>query len=276
MANLRIIYDNAADRAAISASSTAGALIPENMQNDLKGQIHRSEGTSVVYTLQWSPGDGVSAVVLPVCNLSATATIRVILFADEARNVVLADSGVLFACPGLDLGDWEWSVPINANSFIYGGYSKTAVYFEEIHFAAACEIHLEDAENPAGYIDCSRVLAGVWWSPQYNAGYGVRLNPAVDQSVQFRNDAGDLLADRGSQHETLSVPLPYMVESDRARLAQIFRYVGTAQNFFLSLYPGNGMSPKEQDHMVYGKRTNDGLSLDSFNKHSSKIEMEGW
>lgn len=44
MPNLRIISDNAADRAALSASSTAGALAVDNLKNDRKGQLWRSSG----------------------------------------------------------------------------------------------------------------------------------------------------------------------------------------------------------------------------------------
>ena len=55
MSNLRLIYDNATDRAtSISASTTSGALVAANLQNDFKGQVHRSTGTSVSYTLTWT------------------------------------------------------------------------------------------------------------------------------------------------------------------------------------------------------------------------------
>jgi hypothetical protein len=275
MPNLRLIYDNAADRATLTASSTAGALVASNLQTDLKGQIHRSTGTSVSYTLTWAAGEGISAAAIPACNLSASATIRVRLYSDAAGTVLLADSGTLFACPGAPLGEWDWSAPINANSFIFGGYSKTAVWFSSIHFARRCVIDLIDTDNPAGHIDAARLVAGVYWSPAHGAGHGVQAS-VTDESVISRNDAGDLLADRGAQHETLSVPLPYITEADRARLMQIFRYVGTAQNFFFSLFAGDGMSLKEQDHMLFGKRSNGSINFDFFNAHSTKIEMEGW
>ena len=46
MSNLRLIYDNATDRAtSISASTTSGALVAAYMQTDMKGQVHRSTGT---------------------------------------------------------------------------------------------------------------------------------------------------------------------------------------------------------------------------------------
>ena len=245
------------------------------MLTDFKGQIHRSTGTSVSYTLTWATGEGVSAVALPACNLSAGATIRVRLYSDAGGASLLADSGVRFACPGPGLDEWDWSAPINANSFIFGGYSKTAVYFPTIQFVRRAVIDLVDTYAPNGMIDCSRLVAGVYWTPRHGAGYGVQAG-IVDSSVQTRNDAGDLLADRGAQSESLSFPMPYMPESDRSRLAQIFRRVGTAQNFLLSLYPDEGMTLKEQDHMIFGKRENTMFETNFFNAYATKIAMKGW
>ena len=65
MPNLRLIHDNAADRAtSIAASTTSGALVAAYLQNDFKGQVHRSTGTSVTYTLTWTAGETVGAVAL--------------------------------------------------------------------------------------------------------------------------------------------------------------------------------------------------------------------
>ena len=64
MPNLRLIHDNAADRAtSLAASTTSGALVAAYMQNDFKGQVHRSTGTSVSYTLTWTAGETVGGVV---------------------------------------------------------------------------------------------------------------------------------------------------------------------------------------------------------------------
>ena len=48
--NVRIIYDNAADRATITASSTAGVLVASNMQDDRKSVVWRSTSTSATIT----------------------------------------------------------------------------------------------------------------------------------------------------------------------------------------------------------------------------------
>lgn len=276
MPNLRLIYDNAADRAtSLAASTTAGALVAAYLQNDFKGQAHRSTGTSVTYTLTWTAGETVGAVALPATNLSASATIRVRLYSDTGGTTLIADSGTVYACPGLNLGLWNWALPLNGNAFAYGGASKSAVWFSSHYFARRCVIDLADTGNPAGYIDNARLVVGAYWEPAYNASYGAQVS-VVDRTTNSRNDAGDNLADRGTQHDTLSLSLEWLGETDRARLMQIMRNAGTARNVFVSLLPGWVDAVAEQDHMIYGKRANAGVSFDHYALFSNKIDIEGW
>ena len=65
-------------------------------------------------------------------------------------------------------------------------------------------------------------------------------------------------------------------EADRARLMQIMRNAGIARNVFISLLPGWVDPVAEQDHMIYGKRANAGVSFDHYALFSNKIDIEGW
>ena len=276
MPNLRVIHDNAADRAtSLAASTTSGALVAANLQNDFKGQVHRSTGTSVSYTLTWTAGETVGGVALPATNLSASSTIRVRLYSDTGGSTLIADSGTVYACPGLNLGLWNWSLPLNGNAFAFGGASKSAVWFSSHYFARRCVIDLVDTGNPAGYIDNARLVVGSYWEPAINAGYGVEAN-VVDRTSNSRNDAGDNLSDLGTKHDTLSLKLGNVGETDRARLMQIMRNAGAARNVFVSLLPGWADPVAEQDHMIYGKRANAGVSFDHYALFSNKIDIEGW
>ena len=276
MPNLRLIHDNAADRAtSLAASTTSGALVAAYMQNDFKGQAHRSTGTSVTYTLTWTNGETVGGVALPATNLSATATIRVRLYSDTGGSTLIADSGAVYACPGLALGLWNWAQPINANAFAYGGASKSAVWFSEHWFARRCVIDVVDTLNAAGYVDCARLVIGAYFSPQYNASYGAAMG-VVDTTTSQRTDSGDLPPDRGTQHDRLSLDLKLMPESDRAQVMWIMRSAGTARNIFLSLLPSDASAVAEQDSMIYGKRANADVGFDFYGAFSNKIDMEGW
>lgn len=276
MNNLRIIYSNAADRAtSLAASTTAGSLVAAYMQSDIKGKAHRSTGTSVSYTLTWTDGETISGAGLPAMNLTADATARMRLWSDTGGTTLIADSGTGYACPGLDLGMWDWTLPLNANAFAYGGASKSAVWLDAAYFARRCVIDIVDTGNPAGYIDCSRLVIGNHWSPSKNADYGAKIG-LIDTTESKRNDAGDLLPDLGVKHDRMQLDLKLLNEADRAQLMRIARNAGTSRNIFLSLLPGNSMSVAEQDHMIYGKRDNSDVSSDYFSVFSQSFTMEGW
>ncbi|HEY1102975.1 MAG TPA: hypothetical protein VGE70_06070, partial [Burkholderiaceae bacterium] len=150
MANLRIISDNAADRATIVASSTAGSYGVANLKNELKGVPHRSGGTSVSFTLTWPNFQSVGGVAIPACNLTADATIRVRAWNAESGGTLLADTGNLFACPGANAGDPDWTVPLNANAFAFGGASKAVAFLNDHYAVKRVQIDLVDTLNAAG------------------------------------------------------------------------------------------------------------------------------
>lgn len=274
MQNLKIIFDNVADSATVTASSTSASLVASNMQSDIKSKVHRSTGLSVTYTLTWTKDVSIGGVALPATNLSGDSTVRIRLY--NAANAVIADSATVPAAPGLNLGLWNWSQPINANTFAYGGVAKVSHFFENHYQARKCVIDLVDtAANLAGYIDCSRLVVGAYWSPSINADWGASVS-IVDTSTTERSEAGDLISDRGILHDRLTFDLGALKEVDRANLMLLIRKSGTARNIFINLLPGDESSIAEQDFMIYGKRANSNVRYDFVNRFSSSFEVEGW
>lgn len=89
MSNMRIVFDNAASRGAISASSTDGALAASNLQVDDKTYVWRATGTVARLTLTWPVAEEIGAAVL-ISNLSPTATMRVRLSSEQqATNMFI-------------------------------------------------------------------------------------------------------------------------------------------------------------------------------------------
>ena len=237
MPNLRIIYSNTVSQATLTASSTAGALAAANMLNDRKASVHRSVGTTVAYTLKWATPQHVGGVALPATNLSPKALIRVRLFADEAMTDLVADTGVRKACPTTSLGLYNWDAPIDARAFAFGGASKVAAWFSsQPQTVRACSIVIEDLDNSAGYIDCSRLVVGPFWEAPKNADYGATAGVS-DLSKVVRSDSGDAMVVRGPMFETMSLPMSELTETARATLAKIVRSYGASQNLFFSLLP---------------------------------------
>lgn len=287
MPNIRIIYDNAADRANLSASSTAGSLAVSNLQNSIKGKVHRSVGLSVSYTLSWTTGETIGGVCLPATNLTGDATIRVRLYSDTAAAIQIADSGVQYACPGNTLDAWNWAEPLNSNAtaygqgnnanvFAYGDLSKVAVWFTEQYEVKACIIDIIDyAGNASGYIDCSRLVVGRYWEPIRNVQNGSLQFEQVDLSEHMRTDAGDLLSSRSILHDRLRCDLAYLEERDRAQFMLIAKHRGTSGHVLVSVFP-DGNNILSQDYTIYGKFTNYSTAQQLYGFYSIPLEIEGW
>ena len=135
-------------------------------------------------------------------------------------------------------------------------------------------IDLDDPDNPAGYIEAVRLVAGAYWSPEQNAAYGAGIT-TVDTSSQYRNGAGEQKVERGAMYRKLSLTLDHMTPLDRAELWRIVRGNGLSRPLFVSLYPDSDDVELEQAHQVYGRLANlAAITTPSFQAYATNIEIE--
>lgn len=269
--NLRIVSDNAADRATLVASSTAGLMEPTNLLTDIKSSWHRATGTSVTYTLTWAAAETISCVALPFCNLSPTATIRVRVYAANGTTV-LYDSNAVPACPAPALRPRGWTAAQAASAYAYGGGACARHWFAP-QSAFKLVIDLADPNNLHGYIEAARLVVGQYWSPLYN---DISASATfVDATIHERSGAGDLMSQAGTIHNKVPVDLSRVpAGTERAKLAGILRN-SRAYPIFLSLFPGWSDLELERDHTVYGKRMQDSdVAMQYALLYSTTIEIE--
>lgn len=270
MSYLRLIHDNAADRATIVASSTTGALGVQYLKTDRKGEVHRSVGTSVAYDLTWLTPQTIGGVALPAVNLTNMGEIRATAFNGAD---LLGDTGWTWAAPGLDTSDWDWEGELNGNAFPPGFLAKTAVWFREQLPVTRLVIELRDTYIQAGYIDCARIVAGRYWQPTFNAEKGAQNN-VVESFVTARSDAGDEVVDRGTQHDTMQLNLSVLLPQERAFMQRLMRTNGSARRIFISAVEGSGDTQLKQDWLIYGRPQIAPISFGDV--HSTQMTIEGW
>lgn len=275
--NVRIIYDNAADRGTLTASSTAGVLTVANLRDDKKSSVWRSTGTTATLTLEWATPETISGVVLPFCNFTASATIRLKGYVGTGPFNLVMDTGNVVAAPNGTFGIFNWgSSAIGVNTYAYGGgtYGRIWVPIYDIKSLTKLEIIIIDTANTQGYIECSRLVAGVHWAPKYNVGYEIPVT-LNDASSSFRNDASDLITEIGPQYKSLSLGLSNMINLDRTKLLSILRGNGKSKPLFISVFPNDFDTDKEQTYQIYGKLANAG-SINYINliQYTSQIDIE--
>lgn len=279
MPNLRILYDNVADEASsLTADSTSGTLVAANMLTDIKSEVHRSVGTSVRYTLEWTGVQTLNAVVLPFCNLTSTATVQARVYTNTADVVGTAtpavDSGAVLACAYAPLGSWGWGAAVlGVNAFSYGGASYGRVYFTATQ-GKKLVIDIVDTNNTAGYIESARIVTGAYWSPAINPAHGSSISPKSN-TTHKRTDAGDLRTERRPTSRSLRFDLSVITdEADRATVYDILVGNGMSRPVFVSLFPADAEPRLEQSHQIYGKLNDSALSHPSYGIFAAPLEFE--
>lgn len=251
MSNLRIIWDNAADRAFMVASSTAGGLGVSNLRTERKGEVHRSVGTNVTFTLTWAASQVLSGVVIPACNLTSEATMRVQGWDAETDGAQLLDTGSVPACPGQTLTAADWGQPVTAAMFALGAASKAAAWFGETAGVRRLQVNLSDPANPAGFLDCARLVVGKAWTPTSGASFGATYS-TDDLSDFSRSDSGGVLIDRAAVKESMTFSLDTMRGDDRADLDRLVRIVSGSRAILVSLLPDSSDRAFAHSTLIYG------------------------
>lgn len=77
MANLRIIHDNAADRATLVPSQVVAGMGATNLTSNIKSRVCRATSTYLGINAQWATPEPVNAVAMVFTNVSPTAIMRV-------------------------------------------------------------------------------------------------------------------------------------------------------------------------------------------------------
>lgn len=217
MANFRIVMDNAADRASVSASSTAGSLVAANMLTNDPELVWRATGKSATLTLTWSTAETISAVVIGWTNLTSQASVTVRAFTNTGDSTpvaqVTASPGSAIATLRSDVQAWLQS-PVSARKV---------------------EIVISDATNSAN-VEAGRIVAGTHHETEYNPGYGASI-AFVDKSIVTRTESGGVRRDPATIHRVLSVQFNYMKNSDALAFMSLAS-MGVGALVFVSLFPG--------------------------------------
>lgn len=284
---IRIISENAADRAVITADNTALGMGTEFLKTDIRGEVCRVLGSSASIVLEWDNLAQVGAVVLPMSSLGASSTIRVRAYLDKLGTVLIEDTGVKFAVPGALLANWDFTQqlnvnlqtgtykdqPLNVNAFTDTYIPIASVYFSQQWAIRKLVIDLVDPS--ATFIDISRLVVGGYSEFQYGAAYGASVS-TLDFTKNSRAESGDSKSEWGSKASTLSFDLEWVSSADRSKARQLISR-GIGSNMFFSLLPQHADPVLERDYSIYGKMAQTGsLAFNFYNIHNTQFRIESF
>ena len=282
MNNIRLIWDNAVDRASLITSSESGSLVATNLLSNLKGKVWRALDVNAGIVCTWPTPEPISCVVTAFNNLTPQATMRVFGYTFESDTQPAFDTGAVECAPAPALGQFLWGSPLGENFYQRGGASLFAhgyggygvVWVPGSHAVRKLEVHIFDLNNPETYIEVGRLIAGSVWSPKYNFSFGHSVT-FVDSSKNKRTESGDLRGERGPKWRRIEFELANMDSEDRAALLRMLRLNGTTEPFFVSLFPESDDKLLEQSYQLWGKFTDSAaLSQPNYDVYVSRLTIE--
>jgi hypothetical protein len=271
---MRIVCENVADLATLSAATTAGTLVPANLQNERKAKVHRSTGTSMSITAIFPVAKVINMLALCFTNLTASATVQVRGYTNSGDTTPAwtIAAATCVAPPYATRADGRganWGV----NTFGLGWFTHAVRWFTGGTVAKVI-IDVTDGANPWGYLEAGRLVLGDYWTPTYNPEYNATYE-WVDTTKNDRNDNGDSWSDQGFKYKKLTMNFSLMPIADRKRMSDLLRVNGLTSPFFLSIFPGDADIEKEHAHQAYGKLSSmSRISLPSFDRYAWPLEIE--
>ncbi len=264
--NLAIISANLVDGGSLSATSEASGFPVTNLKLEQKSLTWRSIGTSATITATM-PSAIINGVALAFTNLTSSATIEIQLYLSGASQLTTG------ALPMGFTYDPPHGFATNSGvSFAFGGGNYFSSFFAD-KTADEVRVIINDASNPDGRLEISRLIIGNGFTPKYNADYDALLTP-LDKTQGKRKESGDAVINRGTISKQLSFDLSAMPAEDKQEVNKIARRNGKSSPVFISLMPNVG-GEDEQSYQIYGYVTDDiPAVVRGFNLFSSSVQVE--
>ena len=270
----RLLARNVIDEA-LSATASPSALSTHPLSR-VQQQGHASTRTTSLatqtYTFTWSSDQTMNMVALARHNLRTAGTIRVQVYSDAACTTLLEDSTALAAFSTTGLSTLDVYRYLQA---VFRGKKCFAYYFTATRTTVrGLKITITDAANPDGFMEFSRLLAGLYFQPSLNPDYGGLGLEQASLSGQVRTDGGELKSDARARYRTERITHENIPdETDLAEFLAIADYLDKERDFWFSFYPGEG-GAKEIYHQGVFKFTQLGaLEPNYFSHHKAEYVM---
>ena len=121
--------------------------------------------------------------------------------------------------------------------------------------ADSYRITISDPDNPDGFIEVGRIIAGETFSPKFNVSYGLELE--YQESSEHRRTEGGSLRTIGddSLARRLPINLDWLEAPDRRRMSDELLRIGKRGDIYISVFPESG-GLDEAEYAFMARREN--------------------
>lgn len=266
---IRLIINNEHDIAALTATSEATPIA--YTQRSGRSYPWRSTDTAdQTITASLPSTTYMSAVVVYGHNLTSLSTIQVEYLLD---GQVVYDSGEIIAADLIPLGVWRAGIDPWGKQDLTELPTVQYNIWTSSTLVDGYRITIKDPDNPDGYLEVSRIFAGVSYSPQINPKYGLSLE-WQDFSENQRTESGSLRTVGAGTARRLTFDLGHLDDVELTRLSREMLRSGKGRDLYVSVYPGAG-GMMEAEHAFVARRASDYAHGHTFYRNwESSLELQ--
>jgi hypothetical protein len=212
---IRFLWNNLADSAAVTASSSAADHPVSNIGIRWPGRTWRSTGVAAEWVkFNLGSAQNIKALIIFNHNFQLGATVK-----------IQANSSDDWAAPPIDV-----TLTVTAEKITYYWAASQAYQWWRISIA--------DAGNPDGYVEIGRVFLGGYFEPTRNHDNNWSM-PWIDPSVISASTGDQASADVKPGHYEFSFNFPSIKYPDNETFDIIGKTLGKYKPFFITRDPSN-------------------------------------
>ncbi|XYD07423.1 hypothetical protein R1A27_20145 [Methylobacterium sp. NMS12] len=222
--NLALIYENYADRGALSGGSwQAGSLRLANLQTPYLAEVARSTSTAEAatqFTVDFGQPYIIGGIAFGPCNVRPDALCRYRFYDD---NGLVYDS-LLLPFPGSTVEsanlEWEDSGFWEGTTREFDDLFKGIYLISVLSVPMSCEritVEIFDAGNPDGFIEIGRLICGKVWSPSTNYGPDGHSHDLDDLTDREEGRSGARFYNPRPMRRLFSFSFDYLPEAETFR-----------------------------------------------------------
>lgn len=250
--NMRLIVENLHDTAWLDATSEALPVRYTQRSERVRAWRSTSTDTQVITATLPSPRF-LDAVVVYRHNLSSGSRVTLELLNGDD---VVYDTGPVNVLGMVPLGEFRfgidpWGATVTDNLPV-----KQAPFWFPATLVSSYRLTITDADNPDGYLQIGRIIAGEVLSPEYNPAYGVPL--VYEEASEHSRTEGHSLRTigGGEQSRKLSLDLAFVSEIDRQAITNSMLPAGRKRDVYVSVFPERG-GVTEAEYAFLARRQDD-------------------
>lgn len=258
MASILISYRNHVDTATLSGGRWSETLPPGNLSDRQPSKVARTVGadpedTAVI--VDFGSGEPVRFVALIRHNLTQTGKWRVRLSNEPGFSAPVYDTGSVDIWPSaipFGVGQWgefNWGGRYDADEVAtYGAQGIHAI--DDAVRARYLRIDLTDPENPSGYLEAGRLVAGPAWQPSVNFQYGWSIEQ-VDESEVRRSRGGQAFVNARPKFRRMRFTIDHLEKDEMfGHVYELERIKGKGGDFIVIADPDD--LTHAHRHTLYG------------------------